>query len=47
MAKAFSLLVLVALAACSGVPQRPAGDSPCSTSPGGYLCQIERYANAP
>jgi len=47
MLKASSLIILLALAACSGVPQRQYAASPCSASPGGYECQIDRYMNAP
>ena len=47
MVKASGLIFLLALAACSGVSQRPYALSPCSTDPGGYECQVERYARAP
>jgi hypothetical protein len=47
MLKASSLIVLLALAACSGLPQREYAASPCSINPGGYECQIERYMTAP
>jgi hypothetical protein len=47
MAKASSLILLLALAACSSVAQRQYTPSPCSASPAGMECQIERYANAP
>jgi hypothetical protein len=47
MPKALSLIVLLALAACSGVPQSEYVASPCSTDPGGYQCQVERYMKAP
>ena len=47
MLKASSLIVLLVLAACSGVPQGGYVASPCSTSPGGYECQVQRYMAAP
>jgi hypothetical protein len=48
MLKASSLIVLLALAACSGVPQRKYAASTCSaSSPNSYDCQIERYMRAP
>jgi len=45
-ALASALLVLCGLAGCSAVPQDRLL-SPCTTDPGGYDCQIERYQNAP
>jgi hypothetical protein len=45
MVKAFSVVFLLALAGCSGVPYRPYIESPCSTGEASYPCQIERYHN--
>jgi hypothetical protein len=44
MVKAFSVVLLLALAGCSGVPPQYAA-SPCATSEASYACQIERYFN--
>jgi hypothetical protein len=46
MFKAATLIVVIALAACSGMPQARYGGSPCATSPGGYQCEIERYMHS-
>lgn len=46
MAKALSLILLLALVACSGVPQGQYSSSACSTNPRGYDCQVERYMKA-
>jgi hypothetical protein len=45
MFKTATLLLLLALSACAGIPQGSSGD-PCSVSPGSYQCEIERYSNA-
>jgi hypothetical protein len=48
MLKASSLILLLALAACSSVPQGQYAASSCSaSSPNSYECQIERYLRAP
>lgn len=44
MVKAFSVVLLFALAGCSGVPYQHA-PSPCSISEASYECQVERYFN--
>ena len=41
-----ALLLASVLAGCSGMPARPIDMGPCSTNPGGYECQIERYQKA-
>jgi uncharacterized lipoprotein YmbA len=45
MIKAFSVVLLLLLAGCSGVPQRQYTISPCSHGEVSYACQIERYHN--
>jgi hypothetical protein len=45
MFKTASLILLLALTACAGIRQASSGD-PCSSSPGGYQCEVERYMNA-
>jgi hypothetical protein len=45
MVKAFSVVFLLVLAGCSGVPHRPYIESPCSADEASYACQIERYHN--
>ena len=45
MAKAFSVIILLALAGCSGVAHRQYGPSACSTGEASYACQVERYHN--
>jgi hypothetical protein len=45
MAKAFSVVFLLALAGCSGVPHRQDTASACSAGEASYECQIERYNN--
>jgi hypothetical protein len=45
MVKAFSVVWLLALAGCSGVPESQYTVSPCSTGEASYACQIERYQN--
>jgi hypothetical protein len=46
MLKTAGLIVLLALAACSGMPRASYGGSPCQANPGGYQCEIQRYMNA-
>jgi len=41
-----SLILLLALAGCSGTPQRQ-GASPCAADAGGRACEVERYMKAP
>jgi hypothetical protein len=43
--KAFSVILFLALAGCSGIPQRQSGASPCSAGEAAYACQVERYQN--
>ena len=45
MVKAFSVVLVLALAGCSGVPYRQYTASPCSMGEATYECQIERYHN--
>lgn len=45
MVKVFSVALLLALAACSGVPQRQSAASACDVSESSYACQVERYHN--
>ena len=46
MVKALGLIVLLALAGCSGLPQRQSVATSCAT-PGTYACQIELYMSSP
>ena len=44
MAKASALVLLLALAGCTGFIQPPSTASPCATQgEASYPCQIERY----
>ena len=45
MFKALSVVFILALAGCSGLPQRQYTASPCSAGEASYECQIERYHN--
>jgi hypothetical protein len=45
MPQAFIVVVLLALAGCSGLPPRQAVASPCAVSEASYECQVERYHN--
>ena len=45
MHKAFSVVFLLALAGCSGVPHSQYAESPCSAGEATYACQVERYNN--
>jgi hypothetical protein len=45
MVKAFSVLFLLALAGCSGVPRYQSTASPCAAGEATYACQVERYQN--
>ena len=45
MIRTCMLLVLAALAGCSGVPRGPDTSSPCYANEASYECQIERYHN--
>lgn len=47
MVKALSLILLLALSACSGVPQGQYSSSPCASSQSSHDCQVHRYMNAP
>ena len=44
MVKAAVVVLLLALAGCSGVPYHP-DPSPCAASEASYECQVERYQN--
>jgi hypothetical protein len=44
MAKAITVVLLLALAGCSAVPRRQDA-SPCAVSEASYECQVERYQN--
>jgi hypothetical protein len=41
--KTFSLILLLALAACSSLPHDHGSGSPCSVDQGSYQCEIQRY----
>lgn len=45
MIKAFSVIVLLGLAGCSGIPPLQYSASPCSAGEASYECQVERYHN--
>jgi hypothetical protein len=45
MVKAFSVVVILALAGCAGVPPYQHTVSPCFASEASYECQVERYQN--
>jgi hypothetical protein len=45
MIKALGVLLLVALAGCSGIPQFQHTVSPCAADEASYACQVERYQN--
>lgn len=45
MAKAFGLLLLLTLGACTAVPSYEPVSSPCAASEASYACQVERYHN--
>ncbi len=45
MIKAFSVLLLVALAGCSGIARFQHTASPCAADEASYACQVERYQN--
>ncbi len=45
MFKLTTAMILCMLAGCASTPPG-ATDSVCSTQPGAYACQIERYQNA-
>ncbi len=47
MVKAFSVLLLLALAGCSGVPSSQYASSACAGAEASQACQVERYQNAP
>ena len=47
MAKLLSVVLLLALAGCTGVPQGQIQQSPCVKDPGSYDCQVDRYMRAP
>lgn len=47
MVKSLALVVLLALAGCSVMPQHQRTASACSASPGGYDCQVHNYFRAP
>lgn len=45
MVKALGIILILALAGCSGVPRRQLVASPCSAGEASYECQVERYHN--
>ena len=45
MVRAFSVVLVLAMAGCSGVPYRTHAASPCLAGEATYECQIERYHN--
>jgi hypothetical protein len=45
MAKAISIVLLLALAGCSGLAQVQSAGSACSAGEASYACQVERYQN--
>jgi hypothetical protein len=45
MIKAFSLVFLLGLAGCSGIPHHQYAASPCAIDEASYVCQVERYHN--
>jgi uncharacterized lipoprotein YmbA len=47
MVKALSLILLLVLSACSGVPQGQYSSLPCASNQSSYDCQVLRYMNAP
>ena len=47
MTKALAVMLLLALAGCSGVPQGQPTETPCTKDPGSYECQVDRYMRAP
>jgi hypothetical protein len=46
MARTFCVLLLLALAGCSGLPQGQFARSACDAGEASYTCQVERYQNA-
>ena len=42
----FAIACVWVLASCAGTGY-VAGSSPCTTDPGGYDCEVERYMSAP
>ena len=48
MAKAFSIAILLLLAACAGAPQGQQGvPDACDAGESSHACQAERYKNTP
>lgn len=45
MARTLCLMVLVAVAGCSGLPAGQPGPSACAAGEATYDCQVERYHN--
>jgi hypothetical protein len=45
MVKSLSVVFLLALAGCSGLPRAQYVASPCSAGEATYACQVERYHN--
>lgn len=41
--RAFSVLLLLALAGCAGVPRGRDAASACAASEASYECQVQRY----
>jgi uncharacterized lipoprotein YmbA len=47
MSKAFAVILLLALGACSSAPRVQYSASPCAVHEASYACQVERYHNLP
>jgi len=45
MVKAFSVVFILALAGCSGLPHYQHSASACFAGEASYECQVERYHN--
>lgn len=45
MVHAFTLVFVLALAGCSGLPRYQHTASPCAAGEATYECQVERYQN--
>lgn len=46
MARTFCVLLLLASAGCSGLPQGQSAALACAAGEASYACQVERYHNA-
>ena len=43
MVKAFTVVFVLALAGCAGLPPQQQAASPCAAHEASYECQVERY----